>query len=119
MLDDGTGSTGIYAVYGAAGEPLRALVYNSVTYDGTGTRTSTTVSFTSPVFEGVVMAKRMTAQNATAIIGEGGVVTIGGGMSFDTSCAVVGAQTLEVVPVAGGVFEVTVAASEALIVYLV
>ncbi|KAH7930049.1 hypothetical protein BV22DRAFT_1001423 [Leucogyrophana mollusca] len=117
MLDDGTGSTGIYAVYGVFGKPLRLLIYNSVYYDGTTARTSVSVNFTG-ISSTTVTAKRMTAQNATAIIGEGGIVTIGGGGSFDTSCQSVGTQTLEMVPVAGGAFDVSVAASEALIVYL-
>ncbi|KAH7916149.1 glycoside hydrolase family 79 protein [Hygrophoropsis aurantiaca] len=119
MLDDGTGSTGIYAVYGVSGEPLRALVYNSVYYDGTTTRSNVSLNFTlSSSSAQTVLAKRMTAQNATAIIGEGGVVTIGGDGRFDSSCQPTGAQTLESIAVEGGIFEVSVAASEALIVYL-
>ncbi|EGO27198.1 glycoside hydrolase family 79 protein [Serpula lacrymans var. lacrymans S7.9] len=119
MLDDGTGPIGIYAVYSANGAPQRLLVYNSNYYDGTGTRTNTSVTFSGlPSSTSLVNTKRMTAQNATAIIGEGGIVTIGGDGTFDSSCQLVGAQSLEQAAVSGGTFNVSVAASEALIVYL-
>lgn len=120
MLDDGTGAVGLYAVYNTAGAPVRLLVYNSAYFDGTGTRSSTTVSFTGGGLPttGSVSAKRFTAQNAASRVDEGGIVTIGGGGTFSSTCTHAGVQTNEVVPVSASTISVSVKASEALIVFI-
>lgn len=63
---------------------------------------------------------RLTAKNAGVIIGQGGAevgaVTIGGGLTFGSGCVVSGKQTGESVAVSGGVANVVVQESEAVIV---
>ena len=119
MLDDGTGAIGAYAVFNAAGTPVRLLVINTNYFNGTGTRSSTATAFTG-LSTGLktVQAKRMTAPAATSQVDEGAAVTIGGSPSFTSSCARTGMQTTESVAVSGGAMSVSVQASEALIVFL-
>ncbi|KAJ4472077.1 hypothetical protein J3R30DRAFT_1026502 [Lentinula aciculospora] len=120
MLDNGTGAVASYVIFDSAGTPVRLLVYNSNYYDGTGTRSSTSVSFTGGGIpsNGVATASRLTGPNATSRVDEDGIVTIGGGGTFDGNCNAVGTQTRENVVVNGGVLTVSVQASEALIIYL-
>ena len=119
MLDDGTGAIGVYVVYDAAEVPVRVLVINTNYYDGTGTRSSATVTL-SGLGSGHVQrtAKRMTAPSALSQSDEGAAVTIGGSPSFTSSCARSGAQTTETASVIGGMMSVSVRSSEALIVFL-
>lgn len=114
-------SIATYAVYSSSGILLRALIYNSNYYNGTGTRASETVELSGlPTDTSTVTAVRLTAADATVIIGEGdaevGAVTIGGGMVFGSGCEVQGEQTVESVSVSGGVASVSVKESEAVIV---
>ena len=128
MLDDGTGSLAVYAIYSNVNDaPLRILVYNSVLFDGSGVRPNTTVSFHG-TGSGIplpnVHLKRLTADSANSLDG----VTIGGNYSFDGSCRGTGIQIMEIVPIEAlddnGTealsisFNVTVGASEAVIVYI-
>lgn len=120
MLDNGTGAVASYAVFNSAGRPVRLLVYNSNYFDGTGTRTTTSVAFTGGGLptSGTATALRLTAPNATSRVDEGAAVTIGGGGEFDSTCQNTGTQTKESVVISGGGISVSVQASEALIVYL-
>ena len=118
LLDDGTGAVAIYAVFNVSGNPVRLLVINTNYFDGTGTRTSTSVTFTGLSGNGSIHAKRMTAPSATSRVDEGAMVTIGESQSFSASCVRTGGQTLETVEISGGGMSVTVQASEALIVFL-
>ena len=81
MLDDGRGAIASYVVFNSANAPVRLLVYNSNYFDGTGTRSSTSVSFTGGGIpsSGTKTAKRLTAPNATSRVDQGANVTIGGG----------------------------------------
>lgn len=99
---------------------MRLLVYNSNFYDGSGTRSSVEVSFSGGGIpaSGTKTANRFTGQNANSRVDQGGVVTIGGGGTFDGGCLSVGTQTRESVGVSGGLLSVNVQASEALLVYL-
>lgn len=83
MLDNGTGAVAMYALFNSAGTPIRLLVYNSNYYDGTGTRSSTSVSFTGGGIPttGTATALRLTGPNATSRVDEGGIVTIGGNVT--------------------------------------
>ncbi|EPQ57604.1 hypothetical protein GLOTRDRAFT_59073 [Gloeophyllum trabeum ATCC 11539] len=112
MLDDGSGSIGLYAIYNAANAPTRLLIYNSGYYNGTGTRHSTGISATREV-----RAKRLTAPNATSRVDQGANVTIGGAI-FDGICQLSGSQITESIEVVGGSLSASVAMSEALIIYL-
>lgn len=119
MLDDGTSEIGVYAVYSSANVPLRLLVINTNYFDGTGTRSSTTVSLTGlTTASGTKQAKRLTAPNATSRVDQGAAVTIGGSASFTNSCTRNGAQATESVPASENALSVVVKASEALIVFL-
>ncbi|KAJ3808016.1 hypothetical protein F5876DRAFT_46898 [Lentinula aff. lateritia] len=120
MLDDGTGAVASYVIYNSAGVAVRLLVYNSNYYDGTGTRSSTSVSFTGGGIpsSGTATALRLTGPNATSRVDEGGIVTIGGGVTFDGDCNAIGTQTKENVVVTGESLTVVVQASEALIISL-
>ncbi|THH14464.1 hypothetical protein EW146_g5869 [Bondarzewia mesenterica] len=118
MLDNGSGAVATYVVYSSSGTPLRALIYNSNYFNGSGTRSSTSVSLTNLTSSGNIRALRLTAQNATSRVDEGGVVTIGGGQTFASDCTTSGSQTFESVTVSNGSATVTVNASEALTVYL-
>ena len=117
MLDDGTGALATYVVYSATGAPLRALVYNSDYFDGTGTRGVANATL-SGLAGAAVRALRLTAPNAASRVDQGGVVTIGGGQTFANDCGTAGAQVFETVAVSNGTATVSVQASEALIVYL-
>ncbi|KAF9076614.1 hypothetical protein BDP27DRAFT_1210210 [Rhodocollybia butyracea] len=120
MLDNGKGAVAMYVLFNSAGAPIRLLVYNSNYYDGTGTRSSTSVSFTGGGIptSGTTTALRLTGPNATSRVDEGGIVTIGGNVTFDGDCNAVGTSTRETVEVLEGALTVSVQASEALIVYL-
>jgi hypothetical protein len=120
MLDDGTSAIATYAVFNAAGVPVRVLVFNSNYFDGTGTRTSAVISMTGGGLpnSGTKSAKRLTAPNATSRVDQGAAVTIGGGGAFSSTCTNTGIDALEAVTVSGGTMIVTVQASEALIVFL-
>ena len=118
-LDNGTGAVATYVVYSAAGSPLRLLVLNSNYFDGSTTRASQSMQFTGLTrASGTVRAKRMTAPAATSLADQGAAVTIGGNGTFSTSCVPQGTQATEPVTVSGGNLTVSVASSEALIVYL-
>lgn len=119
MLDDGTGAIASYVIYSAAAQPVRLLVYNSNYYNGTGTRSSASVSFTGgPISSDIINAKRLTAPASTSRVDQGATVTIGGGGTFDHKCTPIGSQTMETVAVSSGAFTVALYASEALIIYL-
>ena len=118
-LDDGTSALATYAVYSAAGAPLRLLVVNTNYFDGTGTRAAASVAFTGlNGGTGTKAAKRLTAPDATARTDEGALVTIGGNGTFSNECVRQGTEETESVAVSGGALTVSVLASEALIVYL-
>ncbi|EIW63157.1 uncharacterized protein TRAVEDRAFT_26555 [Trametes versicolor FP-101664 SS1] len=118
LSDTDTGMA-VYAVYSAAGTPLRLLVLNTNYFDGTGTRSSNTVSFSGiATASGTKQAKRLTAPSATSLADQGAAVTIGGSGKFGANCARTGTEGTEAVAVSNNAFSVAVKASEALIVNL-
>ncbi|KAK1229484.1 hypothetical protein PQX77_007454 [Marasmius sp. AFHP31] len=118
-LDDGAGAVATYVVYNSSGKPVRALVYNS-NYYASGTRSSTSVSFTGGGLpsSGSKTATRLTAPNATSRVDQGDAVTIGGGLTFDGNCNPVGSIAKETISISGSTLTVSVKASEALIIDL-
>lgn len=120
-LSSDSSAVAIYAVYSSSNTLLRTLIYNSNYFDGTGTRSNQTVQL-SGLSSGLnrATAVRLTANDAGVIIGQGGeemgAVTIGGGLTFGSGCEVSGEQTGESVAVSGGVANVVVQDSEAVIV---
>lgn len=119
MLDDGTSSIGIYAVYGPSSAPLRVLVYNSEYFTG-GARPESVVTLSGLRAENgsKVSVKRLTAISATSRTDQEGGVVIGTNGTFDSSCGATGLQGFESSSVSAGNANVTVGASEAVIVYL-
>lgn len=117
MLDAGSSTIGAYASFpDSSSAPTRVLLYNSVYFSGSGTRSVTNISLSGiDASLQTVSVKRLSAPNATSLAGSG--VSIGGG-TFDENCESVGTQTLESVSVSGGEVVVSVQDSEAVIVYL-
>lgn len=119
MLDDGSGSVGVYAIFSTkTSGVLRILIYNSAFFNGSGTRSSVSVSldgFNTTNANATLRAKRLTAPMSTTLAGQG--ITIGETGTFDTSCRPVGKQVYESVAVQGGSVNVTLRASEAVILY--
>ncbi|KAI9068399.1 glycoside hydrolase family 79 protein [Trametes sanguinea] len=119
MLDNGTSATAVYAVYSSSNVPLRLLVLNSNYFDGTGTRTSTSATFTGlSTTNGTKQTKRLTAPSALSRVDQGASVTIGGDGTFGSDCSREGTERMEPVVVNGNALTVSVQASEAVIVYL-
>lgn len=114
-LDDGTTAYAVYAVY-KNGSPIRVLLYNSDYYT-TGTRSSQTFTLTG-LSSSTVTAKRLTAASATSRVDQGNSPTVAGLSFTDGTCVKKGTQVTESTSVTGGQATFTVAASEALLVYL-
>jgi len=116
-LDAGTTNYAAYVSFDSAGAPLRALLYNSDYYGGSGSRTSE--SFVLGGLTGSsVRAKRLTGDSAVARVDQGGKVSFGGQTFTDGDCTVSGTETFESLAVSGGQATVSLSASEALLVYL-
>ncbi|TVY28276.1 Beta-glucuronidase [Lachnellula hyalina] len=117
-LDDGSTNYAVYIIYDSARKPLRALLYNSDYYAvGTGTRGSQ-----SFVLQGLtaasVKAKRLTAAGAGSRVDQGSNPTFGGQTFANVTCAIGGTEVFESTAVVTGAATFTVAASEALLLYL-
>lgn len=116
-LDSGSSNYGAYVVYSSAKAPLKVLLYNSDYYSGSGTRGS--VSFVlAGLGSGTLKSKRLTAASASSRVDEGSNPTFGGQTFANGTCAVQGTETFESTNVSGGQATFTVAASEALLLYL-
>lgn len=114
-LDDGTTSYAVYAIY-KSGKPVKALLYNSDYYTG-GMRSKQTFTLAG-LSSSTVMAKRLTAPFATSRVDQGSNPTIGGQQFANGTCKVIGTEVSESVTVLDSRATFTVAASEALLVYL-
>jgi len=116
-LDLGNSNYATYVIFDADKRPLRAVLYNSDYYSGTGTRGSS--SFVLRGLEaGSVKAKRLTAPNALSRVDTGSVLSFGGQTFANVTCEIGGHEVFESTTVVGGSATFTVAASEALLVYL-
>ncbi|KAF3764753.1 family 79 glycoside hydrolase [Cryphonectria parasitica EP155] len=116
-LDSGSTDYAGYVTFDASGAPLRVLLYNSDYFDGSGTRGSTSFVLTG-LSASSVKAKRLTAANALSRQDEGGNPSWGEQYYANGTCVVGGTETYETTSVSGGQATFTVAASEALVVYL-
>jgi hypothetical protein len=114
-LDDGTTSYAAYVIY-KGGKPVRVLLYNSDYYTS-GTRSSQTFTLTG-LSSSTVIAKRLTAASATSRVDQGSSPTVAGQGFANGTCKLTGAEVTESTTVANGQATFTVAASEALLVYL-
>ncbi|TVY56913.1 Beta-glucuronidase [Lachnellula suecica] len=93
-LDAGSTNYAAYVVYDAAKKPLKAMLYNSDYYSGSGTRGSQSFVLAG-LPAGTVKAKRLTAANALSRVDTGGVPTFGGQTFANVTCTIGGTETLE------------------------
>ncbi|KAI0170125.1 hypothetical protein BJ166DRAFT_608229 [Pestalotiopsis sp. NC0098] len=117
-LDDGSTNYAAYVTYDSAKAPLRALLYNSDYYSGSGTRSSQSFVLTGLKAASSVRAKRLTATSALSRQDQGQIPSFGGQSFTDGTCVVNGSETYETAAVSNGQASFTVSASEALVVYL-
>ncbi|KAL6705692.1 hypothetical protein ACN47E_006481 [Coniothyrium glycines] len=114
-LDDGTTAYAAYAIY-QAGKPTKVLLYNS-DYYASGTRSQTIFTLTGLASDSVT-AKRLTAASAISRVDQGSNPTVAGQTFANGTCVVQGTEVVESATVSAGKATFTVAASEALLVYL-
>ena len=114
-LDSQTTTYAAYAIY-KSGAPVRVLLYNSDYYTS-GTRSSQTYVL-SGLSSSSVTAKRLTAPYATSRVDQGSNPTVAGQTFANGTCTIQGTQSIETATVSSGKATFTVAASEALLVYL-
>ncbi|KAH7176813.1 hypothetical protein EDB81DRAFT_675770 [Dactylonectria macrodidyma] len=114
-LDDQTTAYAGYVIY-KANVPVRVLLYNSDYYTS-GTRPSQTFTLTG-LSSSTVTAKRLTAPFSTSRVDRGSNPTVGGQTFANGTCVLQGTAVTESKSVSGGAATFTLAASEALLVYL-
>lgn len=114
-LDNQDSAYAAYAIY-KSGAPVKVLLYNSDYYT-TGTRSSQTYSL-SGLTGSRVTAKRLTAPYATSRVDQGGDPTVAGRTFANGTCVIQGTEVVETTTVSAGKATFTVAASEALLVFL-
>ncbi|KDN71264.1 hypothetical protein CSUB01_08651 [Colletotrichum sublineola] len=118
-LDDGKSALAAYVTFDTAGAPLRALLYNSNYYNGSGNRSSESfVLGMSDLTKTFVQSKRVTAASAEARQDRGDTALFGQQYFNNETCIIDGTETFETTVVVGDQAVFQVAASEALLVYL-
>jgi hypothetical protein len=116
-LDTGTTNYGVYIIYDSSRAPLRALLYNSDYYSGSGTRGTESFVLTS-LTASTVKSKRLTAASSLSRVDQGSNPTFGGQTFANITCGISGTEVFESATVSGGQVTFTLQASEALLVYL-
>ncbi|KAI0828774.1 glycoside hydrolase family 79 protein [Hypoxylon sp. FL0890] len=116
-LDDGTSNYAAYVSFGSDGAPLRALLYNSNYFNGSGSRSSQSFELRG-LTGSSLKAKRLTAESAMSRVDQGGKVTFGGQTFTDGYCTIAGTENIESLTVSNGQVTVALKASEALLLYL-
>ncbi|RDW69914.1 glycoside hydrolase family 79 protein [Coleophoma crateriformis] len=116
-LDSGSTAFAVYVVYNSAKTPIKALLYNSNYFNGTGSRTSESFVLTG-LAGNTLKAKRLTAVSALSRVDQGQNPSFGGQYFQNVTCSVGGTETFESAAVSGGQATFSVKASEALLVYL-
>lgn len=116
-LDSENTNYAVYIIYDSTRKPLKALLYNSDYYSGSGSRGSQSYVLNG-LLGSTVRAKRLTAKSATARVDQGSSPSFGGQTFKDVTCEIDGAETFENTAVVGGKATFTLAATEALLVYL-
>lgn len=114
-LDDGTTPYAAYAIYENC-TLSRVLLYNS-DYYANGSRSTQTFTLTG-LNSTTVMAKRLTAFSATARVDQGSTPTVAGQHFENGTCKLAGTEVTELSHVSNGQATFTLAASEALLLYL-
>jgi hypothetical protein len=116
-LDSQDTAYAAYAIY-KVGAPVRVLLYNSDYYISTSETRSLQTYTLSGLSSLSVTAKRLTAPYATSRVDQGQNPTVAGQTFVNGTCTIQGTESVETVTVSGGKATFTVAASEALLVYL-
>ncbi|KAL2186393.1 glycoside hydrolase family 79 protein [Thermothelomyces heterothallicus CBS 203.75] len=116
-LDAGTDGYAAYVTFDAAGDPLRALLYNSDYYaGGGGGAPRSSQQFTLTGLRGDrVRAKRLTAAGSLSRADRGNDISFGGQYWVNGTCVVGGEEVFETVEVAGGRATFDIKAAEALL----
>ncbi|KAF2189764.1 glycoside hydrolase family 79 protein [Zopfia rhizophila CBS 207.26] len=116
-IDSGNSRHAAYVIFGADGKPVRAALYNSDYFAGSGSRGNHVFVLTGLTGESV-KTKKLSAASATSRVDQGASPTWGGQKYEDGTCKITGTETRETVAVEGGRASFTVGASEAVLVYL-
>jgi len=116
MIDLGSSDYAVYVIYDSSKKPLRAVLYNSDYYAGSGTRGSETFVLTG-LTATTVRGKRLTAVSALSRVDQGQNPSFGGQYFQNVTCEIAGIETYESTSVSSGSASFVVSASEALIVY--
>jgi len=114
-LDNAKTAYAAYAVY-KRNQLVRVLLYNSDYYTS-GARSSQTFTLIG-LSATTVTGKRLTAASATSRQDQGGNPTVAGQTFANGTCVVQGTLAVESTTVTNGSASFTVAASEALLIYL-
>lgn len=117
QLDDGKSNYAGYVIFDKKKKPLKALVYNSNFYNGSGTRGGVTFVLAGLALEKLT-AKRLTAPSANSRVDQGGNPSFGGQAFVNGTCMISGLEDFEEVDIVNGTATFVVAASEALMVFL-
>ncbi|KAF7595496.1 hypothetical protein BBP40_005832 [Aspergillus hancockii] len=114
-LDDQTTAYAAYAIY-KDGTASKVLLYNS-DYYASGTRSSQIFTL-GGLSSSSVTAKRLTAPYSTSRVDRGQDPTVAGQKFANGTCTIQGTEVVETTTVSSGQATFTLAASEALLVYL-
>ncbi|KAL2194997.1 glycoside hydrolase family 79 protein [Corynascus similis CBS 632.67] len=118
-LDDGTSNYAAYVAFDAEGAPLRALLYNSDYYSGSGGRSAQQFVLTGLGGGSSVKAKRLTANSSLSRADRGNDISFGGQYWTNGTCVVGGDEVFETAEVGSdGRVTFDLKAAEALLVYL-
>ncbi|KAF3402328.1 Beta-glucuronidase [Talaromyces pinophilus] len=116
-LDSGNSSYAQYVIY-RQGRPTKAVLLNTDYYSGSGERSNASITLDG-LLSSKVKALRMTAASTDVTTnGIGTYPTIGGQYFSNVDCSSMGALRYESTTVSSGEVTLTIAASEALLVYL-
>lgn len=116
-LDDGTTNYAGYAIY-TGNRITKVLLYNSDYYDGTGTRSNKVFAIKELSGCSAITTRRLTASSAVSRQDRGQNPTVAGQTFANGTCSIQGTAIIETATVSSGTALFTLAASEALLVYL-
>ncbi|KAJ5475373.1 hypothetical protein N7539_008439 [Penicillium diatomitis] len=117
-LDSGNSSHAQYVIY-SHGCPIKAILVNTDYFSGSGVRSCSKITLNGLSAGSQVRTLRMTAASSDVTTNDPGIYpTIGGQHFSNVDCSSVGDLKYERGAVRGGQVTLTVAASEALLVYL-
>ncbi|KAF7713085.1 Beta-glucuronidase [Penicillium ucsense] len=117
-LDSGNSSHAQYVIY-SNGRPIKAILVNTDYFSGSGVRSCSKITLNGLPAGSQVRTLRMTAGSSDVTTNDSGIYpTIGGQHFSNVDCSSVGDLKYERDAVRGGQVTLTVAASEALLVYL-